>query len=133
MKYFIFQGNNHDCGFASLKMLLASISHDKSYLYIPKVTKREYFTVDELANIANDYGVELGQFACDDDYFTKMQCPCITLIDSNHAVLVKKVTKRNITFYDPYNGRVKLKRENFLKRWKLKVKDNGTTMPISCN
>ena len=32
--YFIKQIDNHDCGFASLKMLLANIYKDKRYLYL---------------------------------------------------------------------------------------------------
>ena len=52
MKYFIYQGNDHDCGFAALKMLLANLAKDKSYLYIPKPAKREYYTLEDLNDIA---------------------------------------------------------------------------------
>lgn len=118
MKYFIFQGNDHDCGFASLKMLLAHVARDKSYLFIPKPVKREGYSVDDLVKIANEYDFKLESFGCDDNYYVKMKTPCLTLIDKNHVIMVKKVDKKHITFYDPAYGKTKLKRDNFLARWR---------------
>ena len=40
MTYFTYQGNDHDCGFACLKMLLATLNKNKSYLYLDKEGKR---------------------------------------------------------------------------------------------
>ena len=34
MKYFCYQLQDDDCGFACLKMLLANINNDKNYLYL---------------------------------------------------------------------------------------------------
>lgn len=121
MKYFIFQSNDHDCGFASLKMLLATLARDKSYLYISKPLKRSDYTLTDLKDIADSFGVELGAYCCDEDYYEKLKCPCLTLIDNNHVVLVKKISKKRIKFYDPNEGSVTIKKEQFLARWRYKI------------
>ena len=73
MKYFIFQGNDHDCGFAALKMYLAILAKDRSYLYIPKPSKREYYDLFEIANLSKSYGVELDVNGCTRDYYNQLQ------------------------------------------------------------
>ena len=121
MKYFIYQGNDHDCGFAALKMYLAILAKDKSYLYIPKPSKREYFNLDDLALIAAKYGVELEACTCNKEYYDSLEIPAITLIDENHAVVVKAKTKHTITLYDPGRGKVKMRKEEFLRRWRTVI------------
>ena len=121
MKYFIYQGNDHDCGFAALKMYLATLFKDKSYLYIPKPSKRENYTVDDLAQIASRYGVELETCGCTKNYLESLEIPCITLIDESHVVMVKRRGKRFLTLYDPGRGVVKIKKEEFLRRWRCVI------------
>lgn len=124
---FIFQGNDHDCGFAALKMLLANLSKDKSYLHIPKAKKRSHFNLNDLIDIASNYGVDLESCGCNDEYYDSIAAPCLTLIDQNHVVMVKKITKKKIILYDPDAGIVKLKRDDFLARWRkiiLEVNDD---------
>lgn len=118
MKYFIYQGNDHDCGFAALKMYLATIAKDKSYLYIPKPNKREHYTLEDLVNIAADYGVPLDACTCSKDYFDNLDAPSIALIDDNHAVLIKRKYKHSVVLYDPGRGVVRMRREEFLRRWR---------------
>ena len=101
MKYFIYQGNDHDCGFAALKMYLATLAKDKSYLYIPKPKKREHYNLDDLAEISLSYGVELEVCGCSKDYYESLDEPALTLIDENHVVMIKRVRKKSITLYDP--------------------------------
>ena len=121
MKYFIYQGNDHDCGFASLKMFLATLAKDKSYLYIPKPTKREYYTLDELVRIAENYGVKLEAYSCNKEYYNELEEPSLTLIDDNHVVMIKKARKRCIVLYDPGRGVVKMNKDEFLRRWRCVV------------
>ena len=118
MKYFIYQGNDHDCGFAALKMLLATLANDKSYLYIPKPTKREYYTLDDLVKISATYGVNLEGNSCTKDYYDSLTEPSLTLIDDNHVVMIKKKKKKSILIYDPGRGIVKMKKDEFLRRWR---------------
>ena len=121
MKYFIYQGNDHDCGFAALKMYLATIFKDKSYLYIPKPTKRGSYTADDLAEIAAKYGAQIETCGCTKDYLEHLEIPCITLIDDNHVVMIKKRGKRYLTLYDPGRGKVKIRKEEFLRRWRCVI------------
>ena len=118
MKYFIYQGSEHDCGFTALKMYLAMLAKDKSYLYIHKPSKRESHTLDELALIAEKYGVELEAHTATKSYYDSLEVPAITLIDEYHSVVVVKRTKRFITYYDPGRGKIKISKDEFLRRWK---------------
>ena len=121
MKYFIFQGNDHDCGFAALKMLLATLAKDKSYLYIPKPNKREYFSLDDLTQISKTYGVILEGCGCTKEYFDSLETPSLTLIDENHVVMIKKRKKNALIIYDPGRGIVKMRKDEFLRRWRCVV------------
>ena len=121
MKYFIYQGNDHDCGFAALKMYLAMLAKDRSYLYIPKPAKREYYDLCDLADIASKYGVELEASTVTREYFDSLDTPTITLIDDNHTVVVVKKRKHTITLYDPGRGKVKMRKDEFLRRWRLVI------------
>ena len=131
MKYFIYQGNDHDCGFAALKMYLAILAKDKSYLYIPKPSKREYFNLDDLALIAEKYGIELEACTCNKEYFDSLEVPAITLIDENHTVVVKSKTKHTITLYDPGRGKVKMRKEEFLRRWRTVIVTTNSPNMVS--
>ena len=118
MKYFTFQGNDHDCGFASLKMFLATLAKDKSYLFIPKPKKKERYNLEDLAHISARFGVELECYGCTKENYSELDNPCLTLIDENHVVLVKKQNKRHIILLDPDKGRIRLKKDEFLRRWR---------------
>lgn len=131
MKYFVYQGNDHDCGFASLKMLLAHLAKDKSYLYVPKPAKREKYNINDLINFASEYGVNLEASICDESYYDEIKNLCLTLIDENHVVLIKKKTKRHIIVYDPDKGKVKILKEEFLRRWrKIVVEKVSDELPF---
>ena len=118
MKYFIFQGNDHDCGFAALKMYLATLTNDKSYLYIPKPEKGGRYSLDDLVEIAKEYDACLETYGCSKDYFECLDVPCLTLIDENHVVMVKKKYKHSIVLYNPGNGKIKMRKDEFLRRWR---------------
>ena len=117
MNYFIFQGNDHDCGFASLKMLMANFKHDKSYLYIKKLRRKDSLTVTDIIKEAGYYGLVLSSYGCDDDYYDQLKTPSLTLIRNNHVVVVKKVSKKKITYLDPEFGKVTVKKDEFLAIW----------------
>ena len=117
MKYFIFQGNDHDCGFASLKMLMAHIKNDKSFLYIEKCVRKDGLSVAELIKEAKMHGLLLESYSCDEDYFEQLKIPSLTLIRNNHVVMIKKVTQKKITYYDPEFGPTTIKKDEFLSIW----------------
>ncbi|MBQ0008999.1 MAG: hypothetical protein KBS97_01830 [Firmicutes bacterium] len=117
MKYFIFQGNDHDCGFTSLKMLMAHERKDKSYLYMTKILKKDKFTVTDIVKEAGRHGMLLSSYSCDDSYYEQLKVPSLTLIRNNHVVVVKKITPKKITYYDPEFGKVTVKKDEFIAIW----------------
>lgn len=117
MNYFIYQGNDHDCGFASLKMLMAIATKNKSFLYIPKPSKRENYSINDLMVIAHDYGVELEAYKCEEEYLNEIKTPCLAIINVNHVVVIKHLSKTRIVLYDPAVGRVSIRRDKFMKIW----------------
>lgn len=121
MKLFIYQGNDHDCGFAALKMFLANIAKDKSYLYIPKPAKRERYNLNDIARISEDYGVPLESYSCNKEYYEDLETPSLTLIDENHVVMIKKKRKRSLIIYDPEKGIIKMKKDEFMRRWRCVI------------
>ena len=121
MRYFIYQGNDHDCAFAALKMLLANLAKDKSYLYIPKPSKREYYDLFEIAQLSKSYGVELEVNGCTRDYYDCLKGNPLSLIDENHVVLIKKRRKHSVLIYDPGRGVIRMRKDEFLRRWRCIV------------
>lgn len=109
-KYFIYQGNDHDCGFASLKMLLAILNKNKSYLYLEKEEKVEYFTFQDLKNIAQNYNVILEGYYDEDRFLGEsMKLPCLISLSkegeySHHVVVVTKIKRDKVFYLDPAHG-----------------------------
>ena len=117
MNYFIYQGDDHDCGFTSLKMLFANLKKNKSFLYMKKWKKKDALSVKDLVGEAKMHGLLLSSYSCDDDYYQQLQTPSLTLIRNNHVVMIKKVTPKKITYLDPEFGKVKVKKEDFMAIW----------------
>ena len=58
MRYFTYQGNDYDCGFASLKMLLCYAHKTPKYLRLAKPEeKRSRYSYRDLLDIAARHGV----------------------------------------------------------------------------
>ena len=121
MKYFCYQGNDYDCGFASLKMLLAILNKNKSFLYIDKPDKKNSYTFKDIIEIGKSYGLNLCAYAYSIDQYEQPKAPFLALIDCNHCVLVKRFLKKKIEIYDPGRGILKIKKGSFQKRWSGKV------------
>lgn len=117
MRYFIYQGNDNDCGFASMKMLLALVNKNPGFLYLDKPTKRERYTFSDLIAIAKDYGLFLKAYEYESKSPLDIKTPFLALIDGNHLVLVKEMRKKKVIVYDPAEGTVALKHVEFSKRW----------------
>lgn len=117
MTYFCYQGNDRDCGFASLKMLLANKTKNKSYLYIEKPQKKKNYSFYDLINYAEKYGVKLFAAEYSKEMYKELPQPCLVLIDKTHLVYLKKIGKNFATVYDPYEGKRIIKTKEFLEMW----------------
>ncbi|MCR5333027.1 MAG: hypothetical protein K6E11_03300 [Bacilli bacterium] len=116
MKYFCYQSNDHDCGFAALKMMLATLNHCRSYLYLPKNEKRSYFSFTDLKDIASKYGLTLKAYHYQVKEVNELK-PCLAVIYGQHLVYIKDVSHGVYTIYDPAQGIYKMKASKFDEIW----------------
>lgn len=124
LNYFVYQGNNNDCGFAALKMLLALVNRSGTFLRLKKPAKRENYTFSDLIEIGARYKLNLVAFRNNVKDLSLIKTPCIALINENHAVLVRKITKSLVQINDPYIGPIKMNKNDFLEKW------NGLSLEI---
>ncbi len=117
MLYFTYQGNDHDCGFASLKMLLATLNKNKSYLYLDKEVKREEYSFLDLIEIGKEHGVLLKPYKYRIEEVNDIKTPFLALINENHLVLVKSSKRGSYEIYDPAKGIYKMKYQEFDRIW----------------
>lgn len=117
MTYISYQGNDHDCGFAGLRMLLANVSKNKSYLYISKPQKKKNYTYYDLIRYARRYGFRLVAYKLLDNEYMKIPDQSLVLLKTNHMVYINKIHKRHVTIYDPAYGKERLSIKEFLSLW----------------
>lgn len=135
MSYYIKQIGTKDCGFASLKMLLAIVYKNKNYLYYSQTKKDEAYSLLDLMNIANKENVHLKgyKYVNKDTFFRINKLPCLVVLkvdNSLHMVLIKKITKRSVLIYDPKKGIYKIKKDDFKNLWNgeiLEIEEVGRT------
>ena len=139
--YFISQLGESDCGFTCLKMILAHLHKDRDYLYLPGESKREY-SFKELIEIAAEYQVEM-QGVKPDNFQevakSKDSWPLLTNIKIKkgllHSVIIKKVGRSKVYYFDPALGHKSVPIETFAEMWSghvLLVKNyTKTRCPLS--
>lgn len=120
MTYICYQGNERDCGFAALKMLLANESKNKAYLNLPKPQKRKDYTYYDLIRYAARYGFMLNAYKLPNNDYMKIPKKSIVMLGHNHMVYVKSVHKRYVTILDPHYGKERMNANEFKNLW------NGT-------
>ena len=111
MKKFVYQINNNECGYASLKMLLTIVLKDSSYLFLPHhEDKKHQYDLLELKEIAKANGVVLAGYVINNQRdLLNLKTPFIlvkTLASgAKHAVVVKRIHKHFAIIYDPAYGK----------------------------
>lgn len=122
MSYVCYQGNNSDCGFAALKILLANKSHNKAYLNLKKPNgKKKGYSFYELMYIAKQYGFILSAYEMPREDVKELAKMSLALINDNHVVYIKRVGKRKIYYFDPARGNCACSFAEFSKLWTGKV------------
>lgn len=136
--FFIQQAGASDCGFTSLKILLANIHHDRNYLFLINPFKEDVSFL-ELMEEASKYGTNLVALKAVDksELRNNKDFPFIARLTFNnvyHAVYVYKMNKKFIYYYDPARGEKKVTIDEFVYIWTgelLSVKEfNKTPCPI---
>lgn len=118
MTYTCFQGNDSDCGFAALKMLLANKANNKSYLYIRKPSKKKEYTFYELIRYAKKYGFQLTSYEIPVEDFKSIPLGSLVLLKENHMVYLKKIGRRRVTYFDPALGKMSVPHKEFMNKWR---------------
>lgn len=107
MSYYIKQIKKNDCGYASIKMYLASLSKNKDFLFMQD-SKIENLSILELIELLNKYNVEAKAYKNVSKKIIKKIREEFLLINKNensyHCVMVKKVIFNNLLIYDPEKG-----------------------------
>lgn len=122
IKYFIKQRNKCDCVFICLKVLLANIFKKKNFLYLLD-KKEDRYSLFEIIEKAKEYNLILKGYRASNknDIFEFKKIPFIAVLNndnaSNHAVLVYKINKNNVYYFDPSIGKIKLDKKEFLLKF----------------
>jgi len=121
--YFIPQIGSSDCGFACLKMMLATIHKDSNYLYLPFHERKEPYSYQQLTALALQYNVEIIGFKVEDEDEIKKNevFPILVSLDNEaggkHAVLITKMKCGRVFIADPEKGTYSLSFKQFFRLW----------------
>ena len=121
--YFIHQILKDDCGFACVKMILATLNKDKNYLYIPQDESHGGYSLNDLVEIGQSYGVSFEAFrATNKNEVHKCSFfPFIAILSlkngAKHAVCVTKIKWGRVHYVDPRYGKVNVSVTKFLVDW----------------
>lgn len=130
--FFIQQANHHDCGFTTLKILLANLHHDRNYLFLASPFKDdENVSIYSLIQEGKKYDTTLLALRAENKYelSSNVDVPFIAVLASNyspHAVYVFRVSKKYVYYFDPVSGKKKNKINDFVSLWTgelLTIKD----------
>ena len=121
--FYIHQIQKDDCGFACVKMVLATLNKDKNYLFIPQDESHGRYSLEELVNIGKSYGVTFSAFRATAKSDVP-NCPFFPFIailglknEAKHAVMVTNVKWGRVYCVDPRYGKISVSLRKFLIDW----------------
>ncbi len=123
-RYFCYQANDSDCGFACLKMILAIKYKNEGCLNISKKNKRTNYSFADLIAIGKDYGLSLTGYRYEEKEKVSVKTPFLALLEQNHLVVVTHLNSFKVTVLDPSKGELRMTRAEFNKIW------SGDTLEI---
>ncbi len=120
--FYIFQILNDDCGYASLKTLLANLFKKEEYLYLPQDEEHGPYSYQQLIEIGQTYGVHLSGVKIEGDELNDISpYPFLATIsregDSLHMVYVYKVMRKKVKVFDPEQGLLTISLDDFISMW----------------
>jgi len=121
--FYIRQIQKDDCGFACLKMVLATVNKDKNYLFLPQKESHGMYSYEELLNIGKEYGVNFTAFrALEKESLGKdTRFPLIATIclknGAKHAIVVTRVKFKRVYYTDPRMGKTSISFKKFMEIW----------------
>lgn len=120
--YFIYQLQNDDCGFACLKMLIAQLYKDESFLYIKQNLKHGNYSFQDLILIAKKYGATLNGYHYQQKQEIKNEknkwlLASLSVNQGKHLVVVKKIKFGTVYIQDPEKGNYQITFKKFCNLW----------------
>lgn len=125
--FYVLQEGKKDCGFACLKVLLANVNNDSNYLYLPNPkAEDEAYSFYELIEYASNYGFTLSAYSVSDKENLSLEngLPMLVSISKEgkaHMVMLYKVSKKYVYYFDPSCGKRKMDKESFIDCWNGKL------------
>lgn len=120
MSYFCYQGNDEDCGYCALKMMLASAYKDKRFLYLLKNDKKSSYTFSDLEMIAMENGMKLKSYVYDEHKPLKgLPKKFMAAFRGRNKFHMVYVERKGLFFMisDGARGKYLLGPRGFMKRW----------------
>ncbi len=121
--FYIPQILKDDCGFACLKMVLATINNDKNYLFLPQDEEHGFYSYSDLMDIGKDNGVNFTAFEANkkEEVVNCSSFPLIVTLElkngAKHAVVVTKIKWKKVYYIDPRKGSTSLSLKKFIDIW----------------
>lgn len=108
-----------ECGTTSLAIILKHYGYAniRGFLKDHAEVSTEGVDLYTLSYIAENLGFETQGYELEVDTLPDIQFPCIAHINSNHFVVVYKLTREHVYISDPAKGKYKLTREKFASKW----------------
>lgn len=106
MKYYCLQLFENDCGLACIKSLLAFYYKDEKYLMINQSSTDKKYSLYDLENISNQYGLKLESYEID-DYSCIKRFPYLAYIkteNESYHFIINNIKKENVYIFDPKVG-----------------------------
>ena len=101
-------------------MMLANYHHDRNYLFLPHEDR--FYTFKEVIEEAKKYHTELigVKISSTDELVKCDKFPIIVTMSNKtgkHSVLLYRINRRNVYYYDPCLGKVKESLTSFSEKW----------------
>ena len=121
--FYIPQIQKDDCGFACLKMVLATINKDRNYLFLSQDESHGYYSYSDLMKLGKKQGVIFSPIKvsekesltnCKSFPFIATICPKKSV---HHAIVVTKIKWKRVYYIDPKSGSESMGLKKFLLVW----------------
>ena len=121
MRDFIFQGDEHSCGYACTRMFIMLKKKDRSFRYL-RIGDKPPYNLSTLQNLAKRCGVDLDWKKAESVESLKNNAvfPLLLVLKGNeqdHMVLLKKSSKKKFLIYDPACGKEWIKKDEIVNKW----------------
>lgn len=121
MRDFIFQGDEHSCGYACIRMFIMLKKKDEGFRYL-RIGDRPPYSLSSLQSVSKRCGVDLCWKKAENIESLKNNAvfPILLVLkegEQTHMVLLKKSSKKKFLIYDPANGKEWIKKEEIVNKW----------------